>query len=246
MSWHFSQALEGAFLEESSLDGEPSVLSKSILIASPNLSKDRMTKFSQFSRSGMTFALLTEQFGEELLTWFREDFLAKTFQSQVKESESKGSGQVFGKKCLESFAKFDHVTHSWKIPHFLPSVESIEFSGTWPRWGMMLNGECWERTTPELLTSESGFGFLPTPVATNGSGNRSPGSSKFRPSLIEMARKNTWPSKKSEDGLATAVNGGPLNPMWVEWLMGWPLGWTDLEPLETAKFQWWLKSHGIS
>jgi hypothetical protein len=30
--------------------------------------------------------------------------------------------------------------------------------------------------------------------------------------------------------------GGKLNPMWVEWLMGWPLGWTDLKPLETDKF----------
>jgi DNA (cytosine-5)-methyltransferase 1 len=29
--------------------------------------------------------------------------------------------------------------------------------------------------------------------------------------------------------------GGSLNPTWVEWLMGWPLGWTDLKPLATAK-----------
>ena len=29
--------------------------------------------------------------------------------------------------------------------------------------------------------------------------------------------------------------GGSLNPMWVEWLMGWPLGWTDLKPLATDK-----------
>jgi hypothetical protein len=27
----------------------------------------------------------------------------------------------------------------------------------------------------------------------------------------------------------SAGNGGRLNPMWVEWLMGFPLGWTDLE-----------------
>jgi len=26
-----------------------------------------------------------------------------------------------------------------------------------------------------------------------------------------------------------------LNPSWVEWLMGWPIGWTDLKPLVTAK-----------
>lgn len=27
--------------------------------------------------------------------------------------------------------------------------------------------------------------------------------------------------------------GGTLNPTWVEWLMGFPLGWTDLEPSAT-------------
>jgi hypothetical protein len=40
--------------------------------------------------------------------------------------------------------------------------------------------------------------------------------------------------KTSGDGLATQV-GGKLNPEWVEWLMGWPLGWTDLKPLEMDK-----------
>jgi DNA (cytosine-5)-methyltransferase 1 len=33
-----------------------------------------------------------------------------------------------------------------------------------------------------------------------------------------------------------AGNGGKLNPTWVEWLMGWPLEWTDLKPLETGRF----------
>jgi len=30
----------------------------------------------------------------------------------------------------------------------------------------------------------------------------------------------------NQEGLKT---GGRLNPQWVEWLMGWPIGWTDLE-----------------
>jgi hypothetical protein len=34
-------------------------------------------------------------------------------------------------------------------------------------------------------------------------------------------------SKNSGNGLATAA-GGALNPNWVEWLMGFPLGWTDI------------------
>jgi hypothetical protein len=28
--------------------------------------------------------------------------------------------------------------------------------------------------------------------------------------------------------LVQAEHGGQLNPTWVEWLMGFPLGWTDL------------------
>lgn len=39
-------------------------------------------------------------------------------------------------------------------------------------------------------------------------------------------------------------HGGQLNPDWVEWLMGWPIGWTDLRPLEMDKFQKWLEQHG--
>ena len=39
-------------------------------------------------------------------------------------------------------------------------------------------------------------------------------------------------------GLTMAVKekkgGGTLNPTWVEWLMGYPEGWTDLSPSETA------------
>jgi hypothetical protein len=32
--------------------------------------------------------------------------------------------------------------------------------------------------------------------------------------------------------LSEAVSG-QLNPTWVEWLMGFPLGWTDLDVSET-------------
>lgn len=38
-----------------------------------------------------------------------------------------------------------------------------------------------------------------------------------------------------------AVCGGALNPLWVEWLMGWPIGWTDCTPLEMDRFLPWLQ-----
>jgi hypothetical protein len=28
-----------------------------------------------------------------------------------------------------------------------------------------------------------------------------------------------------------------LNPSWVEWVMGWPIAWTDLKPLATDKYR---------
>ena len=40
--------------------------------------------------------------------------------------------------------------------------------------------------------------------------------------------------------------GGQLNPTWVEWLMGWPLGWTDCAVSATDKFREWCRSHGIA
>jgi hypothetical protein len=50
----------------------------------------------------------------------------------------------------------------------------------------------------------------PTPTSSDGTGG--PGSS----------------GRDGGDNLRTAVNG-QLNPTWVEWLMGFPEGWTDLE-----------------
>ncbi len=48
-----------------------------------------------------------------------------------------------------------------------------------------------------------------------------------------MLKKNTTIEEARAMG---AGNGGQLNPPWVEWLMGWPIGWTDLKPLEMDKF----------
>ena len=46
----------------------------------------------------------------------------------------------------------------------------------------------------------------------------------------------TSPSELNRNSETLAVQaGGKLNPMWVEWLMGWSLGWTDLKPLEMDK-----------
>ncbi len=44
--------------------------------------------------------------------------------------------------------------------------------------------------------------------------------------------------------IALPVERGEMNPEWIEWWMGWPVGWTELRPLETDKFRQWSRSHG--
>ena len=38
---------------------------------------------------------------------------------------------------------------------------------------------------------------------------------------------------------------GSLNPVWVGWLMGFPLEWTDLKPMGMHRFREWCEKHGI-
>jgi hypothetical protein len=54
-----------------------------------------------------------------------------------------------------------------------------------------------------------------------------------------------WPTPIARDYKGVGMDGqlptevakvdgsGSLNPEWVEWLMGFPAGWTDLEPSGT-------------
>lgn len=57
---------------------------------------------------------------------------------------------------------------------------------------------------------------------------------------------------RHKSNLGEVVHGGietlptktaRLNPNWVEWLMGWPIGWTDLKPLGMDKFRLWRQQH---
>jgi hypothetical protein len=52
------------------------------------------------------------------------------------------------------------------------------------------------------------------------------------------SRHATWDRGKCNLGeqVSGLHDGGSLNPTWTEWLMGWPLEWTDLKPLATDKF----------
>jgi hypothetical protein len=61
----------------------------------------------------------------------------------------------------------------------------------------------------------------PTPTANGW------GSTGHRAMLDKQITQGFMP--ESDKLPMTAGNGGRLNPTWVEWLMGFPTGWTDLE-----------------
>ena len=58
---------------------------------------------------------------------------------------------------------------------------------------------------------EEAIAFLPTPTTQDAKNNGSQ----------SQMERNSLP--------LNAVAGGKLNPEWVEWLMGYPIGWTDLK-----------------
>ena len=96
----------------------------------------------------------------------------------------------------------------------------------------------------------------PTPtvnMVSGGANHNSPSVVAGKHGLNIAGAVNKWPTPAARDyndgnypsehkrhtpGLAVHA-GGKLNPDWVEWIMGWPLGWTSLEPLPIESFEQW-------
>jgi hypothetical protein len=271
MSWLFSQALVEAFSVESSLGGEPSAQSNATPMPPAYLLRDKMTDAWRRFPSGMTCEPLTESHGEALLTSYLAGFHAKTSQQQGREQASKESEAGFGKKWQELSVKYDRNSHSWKTHHCLFDEDLPPSSVTLPKWGMMRNGVLYQQQMPSFLKAvhahitcekESGLS-LPTVFASDAI--HSTNLANLRRSTIKISvmaahgmlrptpTARDWkdngksPAELARNSETLAIQaGGPLNPLWVEWLMGWPIGWTELKPLEMGRFQQWQHSHGIS
>lgn len=54
-----------------------------------------------------------------------------------------------------------------------------------------------------------------------------------RPSGAMIGKSLKWDPKLIPDYERT---GGGLNPSWIEWLLGFPIGWTDSANLAIASF----------
>ncbi len=292
MSWLFSQALVEAYLADTCSGGEPSAQLKSNPTPHVYCSSDKMTDCSRRSRYGTTFGVLTESRGEELLTSYLAGFLARISAPQDEGQALMASEADCGRRCSESFARYDPDSRSWKTVQCSLFEGWDEFSETWPRQGIMRHGWCWEQTMWAHRMSAKECGFWPTPTV-HGNNNRVELSlsAKAGDGLATAVRRRMWPTPTCGDSVLgysgwtskrpsgakaaltlrdcvmsfptptcqdaknngaasqqarnspplNAVVGGALNPTWVEWLMGWPLGWTDLKPWGTGKCQRWRR-----
>ena len=224
------------------------VLSRLNLTVGKFCSSGNAMEYCPCSLYGTTCEPSMGNHGEKKLISYVGDSLAKTLVGPEQEQDGKESmvSKVdYGARCPESFARLDHDSCSWKTAQCSLFGGLEGFSENWPRWGLMLGGECFPLPMLEHDTSEKGYGYWPTPLKTD----------TFPFALDTMMRQERGENRKSGCHIGTSLkwdrrvqpylDAGHI-PTWLhEWLMIWPLGWTALKPLATAKFQQWLNSHGI-
>jgi len=233
MSYIYLQEQEGGSWEECSSDTPQFVLWKLNPIADESCSNGNETASCQSSQSGMMSAPLTEPLGGEKSMSFAEGSLAKTLAVHGEVQDCKESEADSGEKWPESLAKYDLNTHSWRTHQGLLFEDSTESLEIFPRWGMTQGGELYPLECAAHLTEENASGSLPTPRAAVSR------QKKFYIRKNAMVNLEELPSLPKYQHLS----GKLINPEWMEWLMGWTIGWAALKPLEMDKFQLWRQQH---
>jgi DNA (cytosine-5)-methyltransferase 1 len=260
MSWHYLREVAGESLEDICLGGEPLPPLKSKTTHAEFYCKGKLTDSYLDSLSGTISVPLRENPGEVESMSSAGASLVRTSQPQEKGMDLMESGQDSGHKWRGWLAKFDPLSCSWRTAQCSLLGEEYESLLTLPRWGMTVDGLLWELPMLEHLTRGIGCGLSPdgqtffhTPNTTG-----MDGGSNSRKALKK--RQENWPTPVKSDcemrrptekwkgtDLVSVVwteTGGRENPTmspallnanWVEWLMGWPIGWTDLKPLGTDK-----------
>jgi hypothetical protein len=257
MSWHFLPGQEAESWGLNSSVGEPCAPLKSTPSVGRRFSDDSVMDAYRGSLFGTISAHSTDVPGEGASISLPEDSLARIYQQRAEAGVSRESVVVCGKRWPVSSVKFNPDTCWWRTHHCLFPADLTSCSLTLPRWGMMRNGELSERTMPERLTSGTGSGYWRTPNASDGEGGimemreGASGHYKLR-DHVQPVNQRYWPTPTQADAMGgpgnsgraggdnlRTVASGALNPDWVEWLMGWPVGWTSLESLEFANIKPW-------
>ena len=170
-----------------------------------------------------------------------EASLVRTSALPEKALDSLENGAGSGSSMPTRSKSSSRATSLSKMSAPFALADWIECSGRSLRSGMMRNGIVYPLAPWAPLTGEIGSGLWPTPVAQEGGQGVNP-TARGRKLHIEVLK---WPTPQARDHKDTGANvnwakvkakcklagaaGGSLNPMWVEWLMGYPQNWTSLE-----------------
>lgn len=124
-----------------------------------------------------------------------------------------------------SLAKYDPSSHGLKTAQHSLLEDLTGCCVTLPASGLMHDGELWELPTLEAHIAENEFGLLPTPLKDDWKGGTTSVHTKTGKQRVDQFRH--W--CKVVHGLTYPI------PEHSEAVMGWPIGHTDLKPLETGK-----------
>ena len=184
------------------------------------------------------------------------DSPVKILARQGEKPELQAHALDYGKSMPVLLARLDRSTCTWKTPPTLLGEGLTLSAQTYPAWGIVLHGALYPLCPLERDTSDADFGGLqcetiPTPTIHNHKQAVTLATLSLN-SLDLLNYCNLYPTAcvnglrtgsqvvsrvKSLKHLTDAEKtellkgcGGKLNPDWVEWLMGWQIGWTRLQP----------------
>jgi len=275
MTWLFSEAMmrhcenlrssqdQGEeYLAGTCSDGKQFAQLNVIPTQHPFWRNDKTTDTSGPSLFGLTCAVLTANRGAELLTLYRADSLARISALREKAQGLPASAADSGNSLRGSLARYDRDSHTLKTAQHSLLEDSTLCCVTLPRSGSMRNGAVYQREKLAHRMSVIGCGYSQKEsihtTTVCGNHNRKGASKTSGDGLATYVRKYPTPTAHnaketnapSESMRNTptlgSIAGGPMNPTFPEWLMGWPIGWTDLKQLETARFREWQRQHSPS
>jgi hypothetical protein len=140
--------------------------------------------------------------------------------SKLASNKAHGLG-CFTNSC-ESFAWYSPNTLSWKTSQQSLLTDSTLFSGRWPKQGTMQSGRAYALQTWGPVIAGTGGGLLPTPTA------REHKDSGPNVNYEKLAKKSRLTGVLVQSCSAQLGKATYLNPCFVEEMMGYPVGWTDL------------------
>ena len=185
----------------------------------------------------------------EQLTLFPADSPASRFPWQESKKE-KGMIVTYGLKCSELSESCARIALSVRTYLESSGLPPGRWSRIWSRQGITSSCSVLKLRLSELDTGERECSLWPTPTARDHKGANSmehlmqpkePGNQHHIGQLANAVKLYTTPCAADATGTTGGANhrslrtdvAGQLNPMWVEWLQGFPIGWTELNASET-------------